>query len=144
MDSIPKDILQGWQVLVVDDDPKSLDIASSLLRHYGADVRTAINGIEALHTLDDYNPHFIISDLAMPVMDGWEFIRRLKLERVTMSIPIIALTANASSGDRSRAIAAGCHNYLTKPLTPYTFIKDLLTLLIDIPELAIALQSSRE
>jgi CheY-like chemotaxis protein len=60
----------------------------------------------------------------------------LKLDRTTMDIPVIALTAHAMVGDRERAIMAGFHNYLTKPLTPATFMKDLLVLLTDIPAFA--------
>jgi len=72
----------------------------------------------------------------MPVMDGWGFIHALKQDRALEEIPAIALTAHAMIGDRERAVSAGFHNYLTKPLTADTFIYDLLKLLMDIPELA--------
>lgn len=136
-------ILGNWRVLVVDDDPKSLDIAASLLQHYGAVVDKATNGKEGLALALETPPDFIITDISMPIMDGWELIRNLKEKRSTQGIPIIALTAHAMQGHRTRAIAAGCHNYLTKPLTPYTFMKDLLILLVDIPEFAIRLQESQ-
>ncbi len=134
--AIARDILQDWDVLVVDDDPFSLQVATTLLKHYGANVLTATNGQEALDLAIDERPRFIISDLSMPVMDGWELIEQLKLDRSTADIPVIALTAHAMVGDRSRAIGAGFHNYLTKPLTPATFMSDLLNLLMDIPDLA--------
>jgi CheY-like chemotaxis protein len=69
----------------------------------------------------------------MPVMDGWTMIDELKRDPSTQTIPAIALTAHAMIGDREKAIAAGYHNYLSKPLTPATFMKDLLRLLNDIP-----------
>jgi len=72
----------------------------------------------------------------MPVMDGWGFINALKADRGLADIPVIALTAHAMQGDRERALAAGFHNYLVKPLTVDTFIRDLVNLLIDIPSLA--------
>lgn len=140
---IPRDILKGWKVLVVDDDPKSLDIAASLLAFYGATVDCAKNGQEGIDLARKLRPDFMISDLSMPTLDGWELIRQLKEDRTTLEIPIIALTAHTMPDFRTKAIALGCHNFLTKPLTPYTFIKDLLTLLVDIPELAIRLQSAR-
>jgi len=133
---IRRDILHNWQVLVVEDEPDSLEVAERILKHYGATVYTAANGKEALDVLRAVRPRFIISDLSMPVMDGWELLYRLKRDRPTLDIPVIALTAHAMMGDRERAIAAGFHNYLTKPLTPATFIKDLLRLLTDIPEFA--------
>lgn len=136
---IPRDILMGWIVLAVDDDPMSLDVLRRMLKHYGATVQTATNGEEGLAAARLVKPRLIVSDLSMPVMDGWEMIRRLKSDTNLASVPIIALTAHAMPGDRERAISVGCHNYLTKPLTPATFIQDLLKLLMDIPDLNIAL-----
>lgn len=139
---IRRDILKEWKVLVVDDEPDSLEVATRILRHYGASVTTATNGQEGLDAIKATRPRFVISDLSMPVMDGWEMLRAVKEDRTTLDIPVIALTAHAMAGDRERAIMAGFHNYLTKPLTPATFMKDLLHLLMDIPELAQAINLS--
>jgi CheY-like chemotaxis protein len=135
-EQLPRDLLKDWPVLVVDDDPDSLDIAARILRHYGATVTTATNGQEGLEAVRAERPRFIISDLNMPVMNGWEMLHELQLNRTTAGIPAIALTAHGMVGDRDRAIAAGFLNFLTKPLTPRTFMKDLLVLILDIPELA--------
>lgn len=132
---IRRDMLKGWVVLVVDDEPDSLDVAARILKHYGATVLTATNGREGLNVIHTHRPRFIISDLSMPELDGWGLLFELKQDRVTMDIPVIALTAHAMAGDRERAIMAGFHNYLTKPLTPATFMRDLLNLLEDIPQL---------
>ncbi len=133
---IRRDILQNWDVLVLDDEPDSLEVATRVLRFYGAQVTTASNGKEGLEKLRSMKPtpRFIISDLSMPEMDGWAFIYELKQDRGLMDIPVIALTAHAMVGDRERGIQAGFHNYLTKPLTPATFMADLLRLLVDVPE----------
>jgi CheY-like chemotaxis protein len=72
----------------------------------------------------------------MPVLDGWGVVQEMKKDRSLMEIPIIALTAHAMVGDRQRAVSAGFHNYLTKPLTVETFMQDLVNLIIDIPVLA--------
>jgi CheY-like chemotaxis protein len=133
---ISHEILKGWNVLVVDDEMHSLDIATIVLEHYSATVHTASNGREALEVIRKIRPKLIISDISMPIMNGWEFIAALKKDRGLSDIPAIALTAHAQVGDRERAIAAGFHNYLSKPLTPLTFMQDLLFLLEDIPELA--------
>jgi CheY-like chemotaxis protein len=137
---IPRTILQNWSVLVVDDEPDSLEVAQRLLKHYGATVTLATNGQEALTALKTHRPTLIISDLSMPVMDGWGLIYELKSNRAFSDIPIIALTAHAMGGDRERAISAGFYNYLIKPLTPATFIKDLVNLLVEIPEFSESLK----
>lgn len=131
---ISRNMLAHWTVLVVDDEPDSLEVASRILRHYGAKVITASDGQEALQKVQSVRPTLIVSDLSMPVLDGWGLIYELKRNRVTLDIPVIALTAHAMVGDRTRAINAGFHNYLTKPLTPSTFMLDLLRLLVDLPE----------
>lgn len=135
MISIPRDILKDWEVLLVDDDPKSLDVARRILQFYGAKVHMAEHGQEALDVLKTLRPKFIISDISMPIMNGWEFISELKKDRGLAEIPAIALTAHTMPGDREKALAAGFHNYISKPLSAATFIRDLLTLLEGIPEL---------
>lgn len=131
-----RNILQGQKILVVDDEPDNLEVVSILLEMCDAVVITAANGQEAVEMTRKHQPRFIISDLSMPVMSGWEMIHILKNDRSTMDIPIIALTAHTMVGDRQRALAAGFHNYLSKPLRPETFIKDLLQLVIDTPQIA--------
>ena len=135
MQQIPDDLLAGWDVVVLDDEEDSLEVAEIILMEYGATVHTAINGVEGLETVRDAMPRFVISDLSMPEMDGWGFISNMKKDPILSSIPVIALTAHAMVGDRERAVSAGFHNYLTKPLTVDTFMADLVKLLIDIPEL---------
>jgi CheY-like chemotaxis protein len=133
---IPDNLLEGWRVVVLDDEEDSLEVAEIILTEYGAEVHTASNGQEGLDLVRDVKPRFVISDLSMPTMDGWGFISAMKADRGLAEIPAIALTAHAMVGDRERAVAAGFHNYLTKPLTVDTFMADLVKLLIDIPELA--------
>ena len=132
---IPQDLLKGWDVVVLDDEEDSLEVAEIILLEYGANVHTACNGKEGLDVVRDVKPRLVISDLSMPVMDGWGFIASMQADRELMDIPVIALTAHAMVGDRERAITAGFHNYLTKPLTVDRFMKDLVNLLVDIPVL---------
>jgi CheY-like chemotaxis protein len=134
MNKIP-DCLTGWDVVVADDEEDSLMVATMMLEMAGANVIQASNGREALEAIRDHHPRFILSDLSMPEMDGWQLVRALQQDRATMEIPIIALTAHAMSGDRERAIMAGFTNYLTKPLDPDKFLQQLLNLLVEIPEL---------
>jgi CheY-like chemotaxis protein len=135
MQQIPDDLLTGWKIVVIDDEEDSLEVAEIILLEYGADVYTAANGNEALDLIRRVQPRFVISDLSMPVLDGWGFIDGMKKDPQLATIPVIALTAHAMLGDRERAIVAGFHNYLTKPLTVDSFMSDLVKLLVDIPEL---------
>jgi len=135
---IRRDLLKDWPILVLDDEPDSLEVARLVLRFYGAIIHTAGNGKEGMEKIKSMliPPRFIISDLSMPVMDGWTFLAELQQDTRFQAIPVIALTAHAMVGDRERGLEAGFTNYLTKPLSADTFINDLLRLLIDIPEFA--------
>ena len=135
MSKVSRDVLKDWVVLVVEDEIDNQEVARRLLKRYGAIVHTAENGQEALQLLKDISPAFILSDISMPVLDGWGFIYELQQDRATSEIPVFALTAHAMKGDRERALAVGFYNYMTKPLTPATFINELLKILQTVPQL---------
>ena len=136
MRDLPRGFLSGWDIVVIDDEEDSLMVAQVILEEYGANVHTASNGEEAIKVIRQVRPKFVISDMSMPMLDGWGVIHTMQRDPALKEIPAIALTAHAMVGDRERAIAAGFHNYLTKPLTVETFIQDLVNLLVDIPTLA--------
>lgn len=136
MSKIPDNLLAGWDIVVVDDEPDSLEVARYILDFYSARVHTSGNATEGFDLIRRVQPRFVISDLSMPQVDGWGLIARLKEDVATRDIPIIALTAHAMPGNRERAIAAGFQNYLTKPLTADTFMDQLIQLLIAIPVLS--------
>ncbi len=136
MIDLPTDLLSGWDIVVIDDEEDSLMVAQVILDEYGANTHTGTNGEEGLSLILTVRPKLVISDLSMPVLDGWGLINKMKSDPALKDIPAIALTAHAMVGDRERAIAVGFHNYLTKPLTVETFIQDLVNLLVDIPGLA--------
>jgi CheY-like chemotaxis protein len=136
MIDLPNDLLKGWDIVVIDDEEDSLMVAQIILDEYGANTHVGSNGEEGLALIRSVRPKFVISDLSMPVLDGWGLIHKMQNDPALKDIPAIALTAHAMIGDRERAIAVGFHNYLTKPLTVETFIQDLVNLLANIPELA--------
>ena len=103
-------------ILVVDDNPANLKLASILLRLRGYDVRTAPDAEQALKGLGCFRPRLILMDIQLPGMDGLELTRRLKAAPQTRDIVIIALTAYAMKGDEERALAAGCDDYIAKPI----------------------------
>jgi len=135
MAELPRTLFNGWNIVVIDDEEDSLMVIQVILTEYGANVHTASDGEEGLKLIR-VRPRFVISDLSMPVLDGWGVVHTMKLDPALKDIPAIALTAHAMVGDRERAVAAGFHNYLTKPLTVDTFIHDVMKLLVDIPVLA--------
>ncbi len=128
---IAKDFLNGWDVLVVDDQEDALQLIEDILSEYGAKVHLARNGAEGLALVQEIMPKFIISDIAMPVMDGWEMADKLKANPHTQHIPIIALTAYSDAEDRKMAMSKGFHNYLPKPLRPGILMSQILILLED-------------
>ncbi len=135
MQSISRDLFKGWDVVIIDDDEDSLKVAQIVMQRYSATVHTAINGAEGLELVRSIKPRFIISDISMPVMDGWDLITALQNDQNLSDIPVIALTAHATMGDRQKALAHGFHHYLIKPFTITTFISDLVTVLVEIPAL---------
>lgn len=126
---IPRNLLRGWNALVVDDDPISLEVASDTLAFFGVTLHTAADGEEGLARARDVQPDFIIADIRMPVMDGWGLIEALKDDPRTVDIPVVALTAYAMKGDRERAIAAGFHYHVSKPLDPLKFMQQVMIFL---------------
>lgn len=108
--------LQGVQVLVIDDDPDTRDIFELVLEDYRADVLVASSCNDGLELLLSHQPHVILCDVGMPFIDGYEFIRKLRASG--NRTPAVAVTAFARPEDRNRALAAGYHAHVTKPLEP--------------------------
>jgi len=121
--SIPS--IQDWNVLIVDDEPDNLGVAQKILRYNGAEVHIAGNGVEGLAILENITPTFILLDLSMPEMDGWEMFSRLRTLSHLRSIPVIALTAHAMSGDREKVLSAGFNGYISKPFRIASFLEDI-------------------
>lgn len=133
----PNNALEGWKVVVIEDEADSLEVATMLLEMYGVIVIGAQDGQSGLKLIREHRPRFVISDLSMPELNGWELIEQLKKEeRALAEIPVIALTAHAMDHDRRRAIEAGFHNFITKPLNPENFVSQIIEILaVDIEEL---------
>jgi CheY-like chemotaxis protein len=104
------------KILVVEDDKTNRDLLTRHLQLRAYDVHCAVDGSDACIKAQNDPPDLILMDLYMPVLDGWEATRRLKKEMKTSRIPIIAVTAHAVFGVRETAIAAGCDDFVTKPV----------------------------
>ncbi|MBL7202135.1 MAG: response regulator [Anaerolineae bacterium] len=112
-------------ILVVEDQRFNLDLLVQLLEDEYV-VLTAVDGAAGIDVVERERPDLVLMDLSLPVIDGWEVARRLKANEALKHIPIIALTAHAMVGDAEKALAAGCDDYVPKPLD-----EDLLFAKID-------------
>ena len=110
-------------ILLVEDNAVNRRLAEFLLRSQGYRVREAATAQEAFDLLRTERPALILMDVQLPAMDGLEATRRLKENPATRDIPVIAVTSYAMKGDRERALAAGCADYLTKPLDKASFLQ---------------------
>jgi len=104
------------KILLVEDNEMNRDMLSRRLTRKEFDVEFALDGQQAVEMAATIRPDLILMDLSLPVMDGWEAIRRIKADEATKKIPIIALTAHAMSGDREKALNAGADEYDVKPI----------------------------
>ena len=117
------------RVLLVDDYPDAREMYTEYLEFSGFDVVEAGNGIEALERAVDASPDIILMDLSLPVMDGWEATRRLKADRRTAAIPVVALTGHALAGISEGAKKAGCDAFVTKPCLPEDLVREIRKIL---------------
>lgn len=104
-------------ILVVDDDEFNLRLLSKMLSIEGHAVRTAASGEEALASVKERLPDLVMLDVMMPGIDGFEVVRRLRADACTRPIPIIMITALEDSESRSKGLAAGADDVLSKPVS---------------------------
>ena len=104
------------KILIVEDNEENRDSLSRRLQRRGFAVALAENGLVGVASAASEKPDLILMDMNMPELDGWEATGRIKAAPETAAIPVIALTAHAMSGDRDRALKAGCADYHTKPV----------------------------
>jgi CheY-like chemotaxis protein len=104
------------KVLLVEDNEMNRDMLSRRLIRRGFEVVFAVNGQQGVDLAQSEKPDIILMDMSLPIMDGWEATRRVKANDETRGVPVIGLTAHAMTGDREKAIEAGCDDYDTKPV----------------------------
>jgi two-component system, cell cycle response regulator DivK len=103
------------KILIVEDVAYNIDLLVQLLEDE-YELVMAGDGAQGVDLAEQERPDLILMDLSLPVMDGWEATRRIKANAALAHIPIIGLSAHAMSGDAEKAMAAGCDDYLTKPI----------------------------
>ncbi len=108
--------MSGSRILVVEDNPDNMILICDILSSLNYTVVQAIDGEQGVALAETEHPDLILMDLSLPRLDGWQATRQIKANSSLTHIPIIALTAHALIGDRERALAAGCDDYLSKPI----------------------------
>jgi CheY-like chemotaxis protein len=103
------------EILVVEDNPANQMLIEAVLQTSGYAISLASSAAEALERIEHRRPDLILMDIELPGQDGLSLTRKLKADPSTASIPVVALTANAMSGDRQRSVEAGCIGYISKP-----------------------------
>lgn len=126
--------VSDWKVLVVDDQPDNIKVVALTLNFHGADIQTAKHGIEGLKILETYEPTFILLDLSMPEMNGWEMFAKLRTNPKFADTPVIALTAHAMEGDKESVMKAGFTGYIAKPFSVLSIISEIKNILANTPE----------
>ena len=116
-------------ILIVDDNPIDLRLASELLEAHGFKVDGAADAEEAQRVLNYRVPDLIVTDIALPGMDGLTFTRKLRADDRLKHVPVVALTAFALRGDEERAAAAGCRSYIVKPIDVRRFAEQISEIL---------------
>lgn len=106
----------GITILVIDDNPVNLKLASEVLRSAGHDVVRAEDAEQAWRLLETRMPQLVLTDISLPGMSGLELTRKLKTDPRYAHLPVVALTASAMKGDEAKILAAGCDAYIAKPL----------------------------
>jgi CheY-like chemotaxis protein len=117
------------KILLVDDNEENQDMLSRRLQRRGYEMILAQDGVQAVALARSEMPDLILMDMNMPLMDGWEATKLLRSEPATQSLAIIALTAHAMTGDRTKALEAGCDDYHSKPVDLPRLLAQIETLL---------------
>ena len=117
------------KILYVEDNDDNIAMLERRLKRAGFTVLIARDGAQGVEMARAEQPDLILMDMGLPVLDGWEATRRIKAAAQTKHIPVIALTANAMTGDREKAMAAGCDDFEAKPVEAARLIGKIESLL---------------
>ncbi len=113
--------MAGEKILIVDDNPMNLELATDLLEAKGFQVIQAEDATACIELAKKEKPDLILMDIQLPGMDGLSATRILKEEITAKNIPIVALTAHAMMGEKEKALEAGCSGYISKPINTREF-----------------------
>ncbi len=118
-------------ILVVEDQEENRYLLRRLLTRAGYDMIEAVSGEDGIVSAEQHRPDLILMDIQLPGLDGYEATRRIKANPALQSIPVIAVTSYALSGDEAKALAAGCDAYVAKPFSPRALLATIRSYLSD-------------
>lgn len=110
-------------ILVVEDNPDNMYVLDHLLTRSGYVVQQAVRGDEALRAVEEHQPALVLMDMQMPGMDGYTMVQQLRQRPGFATLPVIAVTASSMPGDREAILAAGCTDYVAKPINPRALLQ---------------------
>ncbi len=113
------------RVLIIEDNPANLELMVYLLNHYGYTTLTAMDGKEGLALIEKETPDLIICDIQLPKLNGYQIAEKLNDNPKLADIPIMAVTAYSMVGDRDKILSSGFDDYLSKPIDPENFVKQI-------------------
>jgi CheY-like chemotaxis protein len=120
--------IKNWDVLVVEDEADSMELVQGLLSHYGINCHGVSTGEEAIHALESMSPTLIILDLALPGVDGWGVLKKVRAHKRLSNVPCVAITAFHTPELADQAIKAGFSAYFPKPIDATSFVRELETI----------------
>jgi CheY-like chemotaxis protein len=120
--------IKSWNVLVVEDEADSMELVQGLLSHYGIHCSGVDSGEAALHALETMTPTLIILDLALPGVDGWGVLKKIRSHKALSNVPCVAITAFHTPELADQAIKAGFNAYFPKPIDATSFVRELETI----------------
>jgi two-component system, cell cycle response regulator DivK len=111
--------------LIIEDNPDNMVLITRLLEKSGYRTLQAVTGMEGFEMALQKRPDFIILDIQLPDIEGTEVLRKIRSSEIGNSIPVIAMTSYAMSGDREKLLSAGCDGYIEKPIDPERVISQI-------------------
>lgn len=114
-----------WNVVIVDDEPHNIGVVQLVLQYHGAKTHVAYSGMDGLEAVNLHKPDFVLLDLQMPIMSGFEVLGIIRKDPRLCNTTVIALTSHAMIGDYERAMEAGFDGYITKPISVQNFVKQI-------------------
>lgn len=121
--------MTALRVLVVDDNPVNVELATYLLTEAGMQVASALDGRGLAERVAAFEPHLVLMDVQLPGLDGLTLTQRLRSQPATRKLVIVAFTAFAMKGDREKFLGLGCDGYIAKPIDVATFADEVRALL---------------
>jgi two-component system, cell cycle response regulator DivK len=111
--------------LIIEDNPDNMVLITRFLEKFGYRTLKAVTGMEGFEMALQKRPDFIILDIQLPDIEGTEVLRKIRSSEIGTSIPVIAMTSYAMSGDREKLLSAGCDGYIEKPIDPERVISQI-------------------